>query len=40
MAEKKYTEQQKEEFFRLLDKDGTVRTAARTVGVHKDAGLN
>ncbi|NYI42873.1 IS30 family transposase/transposase-like protein [Demequina lutea] len=40
MAGKKYTEVQKEEFFRLLDKGGTVRTAARAAGVHEDAGYN
>jgi transposase-like protein len=40
MAGKKYTDQQKEEFFRLLDRGGTVRAAARAVGVHEDAGYN
>ena len=40
MAGKKYTDQQKEEFFRLLDKGGTVRAAARAVGVHENAGYN
>lgn len=38
MAGKKYTDAQKEEFFRLLDRGGTVRAAARAVGVHEDAG--
>lgn len=32
-----YTDQQKGEFFRLLDKGGTVRAAARAVGVDEDA---
>ena len=40
MAGKKYTDQQKEEFFRLLDRGGTVRAAVRAVGVHEDAGYN
>lgn len=40
MAGKKYTEQQREDFFRLLDMGGTVRAAARAVGVHEDAGYN
>ncbi|WP_336873970.1 transposase [Rhodococcus qingshengii] len=40
MARKKYTDQQKEEFFRLLDRGGTVRAAARAVGVHEGAGYN
>jgi IS30 family transposase len=40
MAGKKYTEQQKDEFFRLLDRGGTVRAAARAAGVHEDAGYN
>ena len=40
MAGKKYTDQQKEEFFRLLDRGGTVRAAARAVGVHENAGYN
>lgn len=38
MAGKKYTDAQKEEFFRLLDLGGTVRAAARAVDVHEDAG--
>lgn len=38
MAGKKYTDTQKEEFFRLLDLGGTVRAAARAVDVHEDAG--
>lgn len=37
---KKYTDQQKEEFFRLLERRGTVRAAARAVGVHENAGYN
>ncbi|MDJ0441096.1 IS30 family transposase [Rhodococcus qingshengii] len=40
MAGKKYTDQQKEEFFRLLNRGGTVRAAARAVGVHENAGYN
>lgn len=40
MAGKKYTEEQREQFFRLLDRGGTVRAAARAVGVHEDAGYN
>ncbi len=40
MAGKKYSESQKEEFFRLLDRGGTVRAAARAVGVHGDVGYN
>ena len=38
MAGKKYTDAQKEDFFRLLDLGGTVRAAARAVDVHEDAG--
>lgn len=40
MAKKKYTDQQKEEFFRVLDRGGTVRAAALAVGVHENAGYN
>lgn len=40
MAGRKYSKEQKEEFFRLLDMGGTVRAAARAVGVHQDAGYN
>ncbi|VAZ69731.1 MULTISPECIES: IS30 family transposase [Mycobacterium] len=40
MAGRKYSKEQKEEFFRLLDKGGTVRAAARAVGVHQDAAYN
>lgn len=40
MAGKKYTNAQKEEFFRLLDRGGTVRAAARAAGVHEDSGYN
>lgn len=40
MAGRKYTEEQREQFFRLLDRGGTVRAAARAVGVHEDAGYN
>ncbi|OMC08480.1 integrase, partial [Mycolicibacter heraklionensis] len=40
MAGPKYSKEQKDEFFRLLDKGGTVRAAARAVGVHQDAGYN
>ena len=40
MAAKKYTQEQKDEFFRLLDRGGTVRAASRAAGVHEDAGYN
>lgn len=40
MAEKKYTDEQKDEFFRVLDRGGTVRAAARAAGVHENAGYN
>jgi IS30 family transposase len=40
MAGNRYTEEQKDEFFRLLDKGGTVRAAARAANVHQDAGYN
>ena len=40
MAGRKYSKEQKDEFFRLLDKGGSVRAAARAVGVHQDAGYN
>lgn len=40
MAKKKYTDQQKEEFFRVLDRGGTVRAAALAVGAHENAGYN
>ena len=40
MAGKKYTEEQKDEFFRILDRGGTVRAAARAVGVNENAGYN
>ena len=40
MAGRKYSKEQKDEFFRLLDKGGTVRAAARAVGVHQDADYN
>lgn len=40
MGGPKYTNEQREEFFRVLDKGGTVRAAARAVGVHQDAGYN
>lgn len=40
VAGKKYTDEQKEEFFRVLDRGGTVRAAARAAGVHEDAGYN
>lgn len=40
MAGRKYSKEQKDEFFRLLDKGGTVRAAARAIGVHQDAGYN
>jgi transposase, IS30 family len=37
MAGPKYTKKQKEQFFDLIDKGGTVRAAARSVGVHPGA---
>jgi transposase InsO family protein len=37
MAGPKYSAQQKELFFELIDKGGTVRAAAKAVGVHEDA---
>ena len=37
MAEKRYTDEQKGEFFRILDRGGTVRAAARAAGVHENA---
>jgi transposase-like protein len=40
MAGKKYTDEQKDEFFRLLDRGGTVRAAARALGVNENAGYN
>ncbi|MGW4859642.1 transposase [Kocuria palustris] len=40
MVEKRYIDEQKEEFFRVLDRGGTVRAAARAVGVHENAGYN
>ena len=40
MAGKKYTDEQKDEFFRLLDRGGTVRAAARAIGVNENAGYN
>ena len=40
MAGKKYTEEQKDEFFRILDRGGTVRAAARAAGVNENAGYN
>jgi transposase-like protein len=40
MAGRKYSKEQKDEFFRLLDKGGIVRAAARAVGVHQDAGYS
>ena len=40
MAGKKYTDEQKDEFFRLLDRGDTVRAAARAVGVNENAGYN
>ena len=40
MAGRKYSKEQKDEFFRLLDKGGTVRATARAVGVHQNAGYN
>ena len=40
MAGRKYSKEQKDEFFSLLDKGGGVRAAARAVGVHQDADYN
>jgi len=40
VAKKKYTDHQKEEFFRILDRGGTIRAAARAVGVNENAGYN
>ena len=37
MAGPKYTKKQKEQFFDLIDKGGTVRVAARSVGVDPGA---
>jgi IS30 family transposase len=38
MAARKYTEKQKLAFMALIDRGGSVRAAAATVGVHPDAG--
>jgi IS30 family transposase len=40
MASRKYTQQQKDEFFRVLDRGGTVRAAAKAVGIPENAGYN
>jgi len=40
VAGKKYTDAQKDEFFRLVDRGGTVRAAARGAGMHENAGYN
>ncbi|MEV6527303.1 helix-turn-helix domain-containing protein [Longispora sp. NPDC051575] len=37
MAGRKYSEEQKQRFFDLVDRGGTVRAAAVAVGVHPDA---
>ena len=37
MAGPKYSEKQKEQFFDLIDRGGTVRAAAAIIGVHPDA---
>jgi transposase-like protein len=37
MASPKYSAHQKEMFFKLIDKGGTVRAAAKAAGVHEDA---
>ena len=37
MTGPKYTQAQKESFFELIDRGGTVRAAAKAVGVHEDA---
>ena len=36
----KYTPEQKEMFFELIDRGGTVRAAAKAAGVHEDACLH
>ena len=38
MPARKYTEQQRLEFMALIDRGGSVRAAAISVGVHPDAG--
>lgn len=40
VAGKKFTDAQKDKFFRLLDRGGTVRAAARGAGMHENAGYN
>lgn len=40
MAGRKYSQEQKDEFFRVLDRGGTVRAAARAAGVGENAGYN
>ena len=37
MAGPKYSQEQKEHFFELVDKGGTVRAAAKAAGVGEDA---
>ncbi|WP_410677307.1 transposase, partial [Amycolatopsis sp. cmx-4-68] len=37
MAGRKYSKEQKEGFFDLLDRGGTVRAAATAAGVHPEA---
>ncbi len=37
MANSRYSKEQKERFFELVDKDGTVRGAAKAAGVGGDA---
>jgi IS30 family transposase len=37
MGSRKYTRAQKEMFFSLIDRGGTVRAAAKAAGVHEDA---
>ena len=38
MPARKYTEEQRERFFEVMDRGGTVRAAAAAAGVHPDAG--
>lgn len=38
MPARKYTDEQRDGFFEVLDRGGTVRAAAAAVGVHPDAG--
>ena len=40
MGGPKYSREQKDRFFELIDKGGTVRAAARACGVNPDAAYN